>query len=174
MDFNSKILKNTKQSEDYLDGEYKFDFLNEIVDVQYAITDTTERWIRDVKKTNRLEKFIDIENLFSKFIHFLNKNEFENYKRAISKKLADESLINWTKERIKKEKVRLFEEIKLRYIDFEWRKDFWDIEDENIIYKEKYEIGLRFIDEKYIDAREIYVEIDSNNFKIKFANFEAL
>lgn len=75
---------------------------------------------------------------------------------------------------MKKKKKRLFEDIKLTQINIEWRKDFRDIVDENISYHEKYEIGLRFIDEKYVDEREIYVEIDSISYKIKAANFEAL
>ncbi|WP_312091073.1 hypothetical protein [Chryseobacterium sp.] len=174
MDFNSKILRKIKQSKNYCDGEYKFDCLIDIVDIQYAITNTAESWILEEKTTNRLEKFTDLENLFLNFIHFLNKSEFENYKRIISQKLTNESLINWTEERIEKEKKRLFEEIKLTQINIEWRKDFRDIVDENISYNEKYEIGLRFIDEKYVDEREIYVEIDSISYKIKAANFEAL
>lgn len=103
MDFNSKILRKIKRSKNYCDGEYKFDFLIDIVDIQYAITNTAESWILEEKTTNRLEKFTDLENLFLNFIHFLNKSKFENYKRIISKKLT-KSLINWTEVRIEKEK----------------------------------------------------------------------
>ena len=78
MVFKSEVLKNTQLSQNYFDGDYKFDFLPYIIRTQYAITNTIENRIIGELKTDRFEKFTDLENLFIRFINFLNKNEFEN------------------------------------------------------------------------------------------------
>ncbi len=67
MNFESKILNNTKISEDYFVGDYKFDFLPNIIGIQYVITNTVEKTIIDELKTNRFDKFTDLENLFITF-----------------------------------------------------------------------------------------------------------
>lgn len=172
MNFKSKILNNTKVSKDYFDGDYKFDFLPKIVGVQYAITDTVEELVIDAQKTNRFEKFTDLESFFIKLINFLNKNEFENYKVKISQKLSDESLKHWKPEKIENERKRLCNEIYLDSIGIEWRKDFWDFENDEIIYNERYEITLGFIDEKYRNVHTITVEINPENLEVDDAFFE--
>ncbi|VXB49311.1 conserved hypothetical protein [Flavobacterium sp. 9AF] len=172
MNFESKILKNTKISEDYFDGDYKFDFLPNIIGIQYAITNTVEKKIINELRTNRFEKFTHLENLFIKLINFLNKNEFENYKVEISQKLSDESLKHWKPEKREKERKRLCNEIYLDSIGIEWRKDFWDFENDEIIYNEKYEIVLGFTDDKHRDERSITVEINPENLQIDDVFFE--
>ena len=172
MNFKSNILKNTTISENYFDGDYKFEFLPNIIRVQYAITNTVEKRIIGELKTNRFEKFTDLENLFIRLINFLNENEFENYKINISQKLAEESLIHWTPEKRENERKRLYEEIYLNRIVIEWRKDFWDFENDEIIYNEKYEIIFGFTDDKYEDEHSISVEINPDNFEVKIAFFE--
>ena len=172
MSFESKILNNTKISEDYFDGDYKFDYLPSIIGIQYAITNTVEKTIIDEPKTDRVEKFTDLENLFIKLLNFLNKNEFENYKVKISQKLSDESLKHWKPEKRENERKRLCKEIYLDRIGVEWRKDFWDFENDEIIYNEKYEITLSFIDDKHRDEHRITVEINPKNLDIYDVFFE--
>lgn len=172
MYFESEILSNFKISENYFNGEYKFDFLPNVTSVYYSITNTIEDTSSDKLKNNGIEKFTDLENLFIKFIHFLNENEFENYKVNISKKLANESLRLLKPEAREKERKRICKEIYLDSISIEWRKDFWDFEKDEIIYNEKYEIVLGFIDNKHLNNHNITVEINSDNLEISDAFIE--
>ena len=104
MNFQSKILNNTKISEHYFDGDYKFDFLPNIIAIQYAITNTVEKAFINEVKTNRFDKFTDLENLCIKLINFLDKNEFENYKAKMTEEVfeAVSNLLNDTLNKNKK------------------------------------------------------------------------
>lgn len=172
MNFKSEILNNTTISENYLDGNYIFGFSPDKIRIQYAITNTVENKIIGELKTDRFKKFAELESLFMKLNNFLNKNEFENYKLNISQKLADESLKNWNPKKRENERKRLFEEIYLDRIVIEWRKDLWDVLDDEIICNEKYEIVLGFIDDKYKDEHSITVEINPENLKVENVFFE--
>jgi len=172
MNFESKILENAIIYDNYFNGEFNFTFLKNPICIQYAITNTVEHRILGEKKTNRLEKFTELEGLFFQLIDFLDNTKYDHYKDIIAQKLSDESLIYWENEAKKTEKHRLSKEIYLDDICIEWRKDFWDIEKDEIIYKERFEIGLGFFDPKKENEYSISVELNPINFEIEKAYFE--
>lgn len=168
MNFKSIILKNIQFSKDYFEGEYYLGFINKPISILYAITDTVENKFEGEKETNREEKFSDLEQLFEKFIETLNVKKYLEYKKDTAQKLVDDSVKHKSQKEKKTEKDRLNNSMYLDHIGIEWRKDFWDVSNQQtIITKERYEIVLNFTDPLYINYHVITVEINAENFEIQ-------